>query len=70
MPWYVGGAIVLWIATVIIHAKSDEEPDNRTPDEREREERFWDHTLQIRQVFVPRKYAGQILWLICSIMDA
>ena len=45
MPWYVGGVIVLWIATVIIHAKSDEEPDNLTPDEREREERFWDHTL-------------------------
>lgn len=45
MEWFVGGAIVLWLISTIAYAKSDEEPDNRTPDEIERDERFWDHML-------------------------
>ena len=45
MGWLIGGAIALWLATTIAYAKSDEQPDNRTPEEKEREERFWDNIL-------------------------
>lgn len=45
MPWFIGGAIVLWLISTITYAKSDEKPDNRTPEEKDREERFWDSVL-------------------------
>ena len=45
MPWYIWGALALWLVSTVAHAKADEEPDHRTPEEKEREERFWDKTL-------------------------